>query len=184
VLTCKSPQDLCRHRRITVAPKFTGQMGFYRFCGFFSARLCLENRHRDINRRNFCLNRFFSLSTCTFQSSSVPGEYLVLVQKMCYFPYLSAIPSPCHPSTETIPKHWHHIHLYPAPLRTNATQQPIVRTPHSSRPRPSIPSTDKVLPRSGCKWEGNMEGILDISLRVTWTEKVTHLDKCDAAEQD
>jgi hypothetical protein len=122
VLSCKSPQDLCRHQRITVAPKFTGQIGFCPFCGFFSARLRLENHHRDVNGRNFCLNLFFSTSTCTFQSSSVPGEYFVLVQKMCYFPELSAIS--CHPSIETIPKHWHHIHLYPnAPTPTQQHTQ-------------------------------------------------------------
>ena len=114
VLSCKFPQVLCRHRRITVAPNFTSQLGFCPFCRLFSARLCHENRRRDMDGRNFCLNRVFSATTCTFQSSSVSGAYFILIQKMCYFPQLSAIPSPCHPSPETIPKHWYLIHLCPS----------------------------------------------------------------------
>ena len=94
VLSCKSPQDLCRHPRIVVAPKFTGQMGFCPFCGFFSARLCLENQHRDLNGWNFCQNRFFSASTCTLQSSSVSGKYLYWFRKCAIFRNYLQCPAP------------------------------------------------------------------------------------------
>ena len=79
MLSCQSLQDFCRHRRITVALKFTSQLGFWPFCRFFPARLCLKNHHRDMNGQNFCLNQFFSTPTCTFQLSSVPGKYFVFI---------------------------------------------------------------------------------------------------------
>ena len=71
VLCCKSPQDLCRHRRITVTPNFTGQMGFCPFSRFFPARICVVSAIKPPLVRKFlslsalaCSRLHFSVTIC------------------------------------------------------------------------------------------------------------------------